>query len=275
MSALALLSSLLLIATWSCERRYTLGPLPIPTPVPPTATLTITLTRTIIPTPTITLTPTLTATPTVTSTPICGFTSIYVPTPVTAPSGPGTFFYVIRTLADWQNYFGSASPPAPEATLGSQMILINLQSIAVTQYILPYLPYTTICDGETDIYESDTNYPTPGPVYNYTVKVQNVCWTPSQVTVSYDQYANLCSLSIGPVGPPIILTPIALTPIPWPTPAPTATPSPPGSPCNPGETNVIYIYEAVGVAVPASTAPVLWSQVGSLQNPEIYCVYPG
>jgi hypothetical protein len=245
---LGLFAAVFFAVAWSCNRLIFISPHPAPTS---------------------TLTPTATQTSTVTLTPVCSFTPVTVPTPVLAPSGPATVLYVIRTLADWQNYYGSTSAPAPPATLGSQMILINLQSVPVTQYILPYLPYTGTCNGTTYVYESDTNYPTPDPQYNYTVSVQNVCWTSTQMTVSYYQYLSYCPPGGGP--PPII--PIGtITPQPTSTPIPTPTPAPAGSPCNPGQTSVIYIYDAVGVVVPASSLPVNWNQVGTDLNPGVICV---
>jgi hypothetical protein len=248
----------LCLAPWACTRPFPVGPVPS---APPTST----------PTPTITLASasTRTSTPTVTATTTsaCGFTSVIVPTPVTAASAPGTFFYVIRTLADWQSYYGSTSAPAPPATLGSQMILINLQSVPVSQYILPYLPYTGVCAGVTYAYESDLNYPTPSASYNYTVSVQNVCWTSTQMMVSYNQYVDNCNCSPLPIFP--IGTPISI-----PTPVPTATPAPSGSPCNPGQSNTIYLDDAVGVVVPASSVPIFWNQIGTLNNPDYLCGCP-
>ncbi len=224
--------------------------------------------------PTLPVTPTPpvpTVTPTMGATPVCGFTSVTLPTPVTAPSAPGTFFFVIRTLADWQNYYGSTSAPVPPANLANQMILINLQSVPVSQYILPYLPYSGTCSGNHYVYESDLNYPTPSPLYNYTVSVQNVCSTPGNITVSYDQYTSQCNC------PPLTIIPLTpgpnFTPIPVLTPVPTATPSP-GDNCNPGVGDTIYLYDAVGVVVPASPASIIWDQSGTLQTPGLICPCP-
>jgi hypothetical protein len=234
----------------ACHKLFPTDPLPVPPLMP---------------------TPTATSTPTLVSTPGCGFTVVTIPTPVTVPTAPGTFLYAIRNQTDWQNYYGSASAPAFPATLGSQMILINLQSIPVSQYILPYLPYIGVCGGVTYIWESDMNYPTPAASFNYTVAVQNVCWTPSQVTVSYDEYIFLSPCTYPIIRPITTVTPLP-TPFATPTPEPTPTPAPSGTDCNPGVGDTIYIYDAVGVVVPLSSGPVTWDQVGTLRNPGF--VYP-
>jgi hypothetical protein len=207
-------------------------------------------------------TSTRTSTPTATTTPFCGFTSVSVPTPVNAPSAPGTFFYVIRTLADWQNYYGSTSAPTPPANLGSQMILINLQSVPVTDIIYPSSPLTEVCGGTTFITSGPTSPVPPALAYSYSVSVQNVCSTSGQMTVSYAQYT-LC--------PPYS---VRIVPIPGQTPMPTSTPSPQGSPCNPGQIYMIYLYDAVGVVVPATNLPVIWNQSGTLLIPGLLCPIP-
>jgi hypothetical protein len=177
-SLISLFLIVLCLAPWACTRSYLLGPV---SGLSPTNT----------PTPTLTSTPTATSTATIVSTPGCGFTVITIPTPViplvsSSEAGlgignpvPGTD-YVIRSLSDWQNYYGSTSAPAPPVNFSTQMILINVQAYTFAE-------------------------PIPGSP-GFGTYPSKVCWTTSGMTVS-------CLLET-------YLVPIALPLLPGVTPTP-------------------------------------------------------
>jgi|GEM_PF-1956243 len=179
----------------------------------PTITVTPTNTSTSTSTPTANLAFTSTATPTITSTstpfppvgtqtfvstPGCGFTTVTVATPI-VPASP---FYpsltplptptnnyplmgqnlVIRSLADWQAYYGSTSAPAPPVDFNSQMLIINLGVVNGN----------TIAGGGTFV-----------PI---NPSIQSVCWDNNQITIS-------CTLFLKGTCGPIQITP-GLTPTP-------------------------------------------------------------
>ncbi len=166
------------LASWACDRKYPVAPVP---GLPPTNT----------PTQTLTSTPTATATVTFVSTPGCGFSFVTIPTPVTPPipnseAGlaignpvPGTD-YVIRSLSDWQNYYGATSAPTPPVNFSTQMILINVQAYTFSE-------------------------PIPGNPGFGTIP-QSVCWTSTEMSVSclLETYNNPI---VGPSFPGVTPTP--------------------------------------------------------------------
>ena len=231
-----LIAGFLLVALspLACQKNYTVQPLPQPSAKP-----------------TVTATPTITPTPTPLPTLGCGFTLLSnFPTPITAATGPVSTTLVIKTLSDWQNYYGSASAPAPPVTLGSQMILVNLQTIAQNT--------------STPVSVTNMGSPIPG-VFQFTVAVQNVCWTSAQVMVSYSNY-------VFPSCGTFLQIPVIITPQPGtltPTPTSTFTPTPTPTPAP-----LYNYYDTVAVAVPYSNLPVTWSLVGTVTEP-IAIVCPG
>jgi hypothetical protein len=160
---------------WACNRHNPVGPVP---PIPPAVT----------PTPTVTVT----STPMNNPTPGCGFTAIQIPSPVITPTAYTFYYpgignpvpgnkYVIRSLSDWQNYYGGTSLPAPSVNFASQMILINLQN------------YTA----------------------GYSTSPISVCWTSTQVTVSCMSFTYTVPIPIV-ITPIIPFTPVpTATPVPW------------------------------------------------------------
>lgn len=122
--------------------------------------------------PTLFSTPTTTpiSTPTPVTTSVCGFTNVSVPYPCSSaiaaagsPSNRGTYYFVIRSSADWQAYCGSSTPPAPPVDLNSQMLLI----IASAWFCGQHSTFGSVCETGRDVVATINP---PGIVYcNYVV----------------------------------------------------------------------------------------------------------
>jgi len=119
-------------APWACK----------PYPILPTGPF---------PVPTFPTTPTPTAT--AVTTPVCVFAPVTVILPLVPPvlpwSGPSSVTsktYVIRSMADWQAYYGSATPPAPPVNFANQMLLV-----IITPNICGVVNITSACSDGTQI----------------------------------------------------------------------------------------------------------------------------
>ena len=147
----------LCLAPWACTNKFPFSPVP---------------SFPVIPTPT--STPAMTPTPDLT--PVCCFTSVTVPFPAlsTLSGAPkplylGASVLVVRSLADWQTYCGTTTPPAPPVDFSAQMMLV-----AAGGWICGQAPsFVSVCEGPTQVAVSIRGPAMPDcfVVYNGTVAV--------------------------------------------------------------------------------------------------------
>ncbi|HVZ79188.1 MAG TPA: hypothetical protein VHE12_00145 [bacterium] len=182
-----------ILVPFGCKLPPVTMPFATPTPtsipaVPPTATPTL-APATPTPTATVPSTSTPSATPspiapipTIDPNAVCGFTVVTVPTnttptnlsalevPIVNVSNlPTANCLVIRSFADWQNWCGTATPPAPPVDFSQQMLVETFLSSGC----LGHSTLDNVCVGPSQVILYKTFHPA----------AQSFCWAQAQIPI--------------------------------------------------------------------------------------------